>query len=204
MHFDPWNPRNIMEEITIGHIADLAAYTTAGQMAIILAATLARLQHGPTRQECFDLIKSNRWLDLHPEDLRPYPSSMTHEPRWQTLLSWARGNLAKAGLIDRAVKNSWTPTRECLNTFVVMRGAFREHILDVRQCYLWSPTFKKLIDPNCSPSEADAPRPEYLYEDDLPKWRPSFRGSSRDERMKAFYDMICDLDLSSTTRVLSR
>ena len=51
MHFDPWNPRNIMEEITIGHIADLAAYTTAGQMAIILAATLARLQQGPKRQE---------------------------------------------------------------------------------------------------------------------------------------------------------
>ena len=154
--------------------AGLGIYTTVGQLAVLLGTALRHMPHGPTREECFGFIREKRWLDIRPHDLKPYPSAT--EPRWQNLLSWARENLACHDLIDRSIRNSWRPTTSGINTAIFIHDSFANGPLDVRRCYMWTEAFKAHMCPNYVPSEADAPRPDFVYEDELPETRKSVRG----------------------------
>ncbi len=162
----------------------LGVYTTMGQVSTLLAIALRGMPHGPSRQECLDYIKQQRWLDIQPADLRPYPSSK--EPRWQTMVSWAREALVGQNFIDRSVADCWQPTKEGLNSAVLIRRDFTAGVLDVDRCYMWTPEFKVLMHPNYTPSESDKERPQFVYEDELPSWRKTVRGTDWQREIENF------------------
>jgi hypothetical protein len=162
------------------HYAGLGVYTTVGQAAVLLAVALRDLQHGPSRQECLEYIRSNKWLEIQPADVRPYPSAS--EPRWQTMISWARETLASKGLIDRSISDCWQPTKEGINSAVLVRKDFAEGVLDVRRCYMWTTKFKSYMMPDYVPDDNDVSRPPYVYEDELKNGRKSVRGDAWDKK----------------------
>ncbi|MFC4994238.1 hypothetical protein [Rubritalea tangerina] len=153
--------------------------------------SLRELQHGPTKSECIQFINSRKWFDIQLEDKKPYASGNT-EPRWQTLIAWGRKNCVDSGYIENEVRDSWQPTKNGLNAVVMMCKAFEEKRADVRRCYLFTTKFKQLIDPAYSPSDNDKKRPEYLYEDCLPEYRKSVRGSKQDRINKMIHDLLSD------------
>ena len=158
--------------------ANIGIYTTMGQLTVLLAILLKQkeFQYGPPRQDCIEYISNNGWLNIAPADIPPYAS--TSEPRWHTALSFARENLAGAGYLDRSIKDSWAPTREGINSAVGVVRDFASGTLDVRQCFLWTPKLKLMIDPSYIPDPShDKERPEYVYNDELPKNRKSVRGN---------------------------
>ncbi len=163
------------------HFAGLNIYTTRGQFAVLLGQALRELQHGPERQECFEFIKRQNWLDIHPADSRPYPS-VSNEPRWQTLLSWAREDLAVRDYIDRSINNCWRPTMDGINESILIHRRFASGELHVRECYMWTVKFKKHMCPTYQPSDNETQRPPHVYEDELPKWQNSVRGNSKDDK----------------------
>ena len=61
-------------------------------------------------------------------------------------------------------KDDWSISRD--GRFVLERAIsrYRSKEWDVRKCYLWKRSFKKMIDPAYEPSDADAVRPEVLIE----------------------------------------
>lgn len=160
--------------------AGLTPLSTGGQAAILLMIALRNLQHGPTKQECLSYISENQWFDIKPDDIRPYPGATHPEPRWHTLMSWARENCARSEFLERKPMNSWRPTQSGLNAAVYVRKAFQESFLDIRKAYLWTPAFKKFMCENYLPTMDDASRPKYVYEDTLPFDRKSVRGNETD------------------------
>lgn len=160
--------------------AGINIYSTIGQLAVLLGQALRELQHGPERQECFEFIKRQNWLDIQPADLKPYPSVAT-EPRWQTLLSWARENLAISDYIDRSSRNSWRPTKVGINKSVEIKRLYASGALDVRECYMWTAKFKKHMCSTYQPSDKENQRPPCMYEDELDQWQKSVRGNSKDD-----------------------
>lgn len=143
------------------HFSGLGVYTTIGQVAILLALALRELPHGPARQECLDFIYTKRWLNIQTADIRPYPSAS--EPRWHTMMSWARESLATKDLVDRSIKDCWRSTKDGVNAAVLIRQQFSEAVLDVRRCYMWTAAFKLFMHPAYISSEHDTPRPALVY-----------------------------------------
>ncbi|MCP5537315.1 MAG: hypothetical protein H7A51_13925 [Akkermansiaceae bacterium] len=173
--------------------ANQGVYTSKGQLCIMLAYLLKmkEFQHGPERQVCIEYITNNKWLDIQQEDRLPYPSAS--EPRWHTALSWARECLAGCNYIDRSITNSWRPTIDGINAAVYISRDFQSGFHDVTRCYMWSESFKKLMNSEYTPSIKDVNRPPYLYEDFLPDDRKSVRGGKVDKALDAIEQRKAEL-----------
>lgn len=158
-------------------ILNRAASDPREQFIVLLLAALHDLKNGArTKQEVLLHIKESGWLDIHPNDKRPYPSQPS-EPRWNTEIAFARLHSVQSGLMEKNSNNMWQATKHGLNTYMLSKKTFSVQSLLVCDCYFWTPIFKTRMDPHYSPSDKDAVRPKYLYEDDLPWWQKSVRGS---------------------------
>ena len=124
-----------------------------------------------TRSEATDFVRRKQWFAIQQEDWLPYPSQKytSHEPRWMTVLAWARKDCVERALMPKQPRNEWQPTHEGLDLYAAAMRGGREHVLDVRRCFLWSPHFKVHIDPDYQPSPHDVKRPDDLYEDWMPR-----------------------------------
>lgn len=157
-------------------------------MCVMTLLMVLRQYRGPrTKADVIDAIKLEGWFDLLPEDLRRYPQGNSNEPRWVTLVCWARNLCADHGLISRDQRDAWESTTEGKNQAVKISQHFRENIADLRKCWWWKPEKKRELNPGYTPSSGDALRPPYVYEDSIPIFRRSVRGRegnrASDERL---------------------
>jgi hypothetical protein len=65
-------------------------------------------------------------------------------------------------LVDTSERDAWQLSRDGRKMLENIFSRYRDRKLDVRQCYLWTPKFKKRVDPNYEPSAKDAVRREEL------------------------------------------
>lgn len=122
-----------------------------------------------------DFIQLNGWYNFYPTDHHPYPSVDGSEPRWRTLLAFARENGVEAGLIARGIRDEWMPTTEGLNALPSAKQCFVSGSWDVRKCYLWTYKMKEVFDPRILENwECDA-RPSAIYMDQIPCYYKSVR-----------------------------
>ena len=125
----------------------------------VLLATLREMRAMRTKQEAISYIQTQGWLDLRPEDWKPLESQT--EPRWHSMIAWARMDCVNSDLMFHHDENDhWEITREGLDKFEQFRGRFSREELDVRRCYLWSRAFKRFMNPTYEPSERDHTRPD--------------------------------------------
>lgn len=87
-------------------IANREVYSARGQTIIILLSALRDLHGAHTKSETTNYITTEAWFDVKLEDKKPYPSQSTNEPRWQTLIAWARKDCVECGLMERAERET--------------------------------------------------------------------------------------------------
>ncbi len=139
----------------------MRVYSNRGQGVFLVLYTLRELSGACTKKEVLAFIQDGDLYDITRHDLPPYESK--DEPKYHTLLCWARKDAVEDGwMLDTGERDAWQlarPGRELLERAILR---FRDGTLSVRECYLWTPKFKKQIDPTFVPSPEDRIRPEDL------------------------------------------
>lgn len=148
-------------------IAGVDIYSVRGQVIVMLLQIL-QLQGASTRRGTADSIADRGWFDFQGEDLRPYPLQTTREPRWRTLIAWARQDAIDSELLSRVGFDNWqlSPLGRQQADSLKLKFASRE--LDARRCYMWRSNFKKFMCSSYEPSPLDSERPPNIYEDHVP------------------------------------
>ena len=144
----------------------ISAYSNRGQGVFLVLYALQSLGGSNAKQEVIGCISSNKWYDVTRHDLPPYPGQ--NEPKYHTLLAWARkDSYERDWLLPTDSRDDWSISREGRTVLELAIEKFRTKNWDVRKCYLWKPSFKKLVDPAYMQSPADAIRPEDEWNDFL-------------------------------------
>jgi hypothetical protein len=141
-------------------------YSTRRQVVLMLLTVLADLRCA-SKQETIGYIKNRHFFDVQAEDWPPYPKAQTHEPRWHTLIAWARKTGVESGLLMDGERDAWAISRDGVHELARAQGQYRSAHLAAGNCYMWTPTFKKLMQPAYLPSATDAKRPVNVYRDAL-------------------------------------
>lgn len=63
-------------------------------------------------------------------------------------------------MLPTDLRDDWSISRDGRRVLEDVIEKYRTKALDVRKCYLWTPEFKRMIDPAYEASDADAVRPE--------------------------------------------
>lgn len=73
----------------------------------MLLAALNETRYILTRREATEFIRSKLWFAIQPEDRLPYPSQMftSREPRWETVIAWARKDCVERDLMAGERRN---------------------------------------------------------------------------------------------------
>lgn len=146
-------------------------YTSArGQCAVMLMAALFEMYTKdaigqPSKREVIRYIAARRWFDIHDEDREPYKSQnqLTGEPRWHTLIAWARKDALIRDFVTYEARDAWGMTRRGRDLIERFRQQCVSGEKPVAPCFLWSVQFKKYLDPNYQPGPTDKKRPRHLY-----------------------------------------
>jgi hypothetical protein len=133
-------------------------------MALLFAA-LYELKACRTKAETIAFIREHHWFAIQPEDMDPYPSAATREPRWHTAIAWSRKDAVVAELMFKHGPDQWELTRSGIDAFELVKARCRSGDFEVRKCFFWSLGFKQWIAPGFKPSGRDWPRPDDIYED---------------------------------------
>lgn len=131
-----------------------------GQHVVALLRILCDLGGIRTKQEVLREIQASHLLDLISTDWQPFETQS--EPRWHTIIAYARKDCVEAELMFRDdERDSWALTRAGISKIHAITSAFNAgtHNCDVRRCYRWSETFKRRMCPTYVPSDMDAQRP---------------------------------------------
>lgn len=140
--------------------------TSRGQCIVLLLRTLRDI--GPaTKFEAVKWIERQHWFSVEPADREPYPSQryLSNEPRWHTLIAWARKDSVLHGLISDEERDLWGLTRKGCEVINRLQEQFCSATSSVDPCYLWSREFKVLMCPSYVPGPNPAQRPLTLYRD---------------------------------------
>ena len=124
--------------------------------------SLFQLGGACTKREVLMFIQDGDLYEITRHDLPSYESQ--NEPKYHTLLAWARKDaLIAEWLIDTDERDAWQISR--LGRAVLERttGRYRGGELSVRNCYLWTQRFKRIVDPAYVPSPEDKIRPEEAW-----------------------------------------
>jgi hypothetical protein len=143
-----------------------------GQCAVILFAALRDLYvtdgfRCVTKRQAIEFIRRNHWFALEEEDNEPYPSQNLGfgEPRWHTLIAWARKDTVIADMVSYEARDSWGLTRRGREVIDCFHELCRDGKRPVGPCFLWSKDFKSFMQGNYEASQADAKRPRSFYRD---------------------------------------
>ena len=137
---------------------NISYYSRRGQELILVLHALWELRGGNRKSETITYINQSHYFALHRSDIPSYDG--TNEPRWNTLLAWARKDGVLKGGIANDERDYWEITRKGREILDKAKERFSSKVRDVRLCYLWTPTFKKLMDPDYIPSDKDKKRPD--------------------------------------------
>lgn len=167
---------------------DRSQYTTWWQveMMLLIAMNHRFRDGGHPKQEVVAYIAENGWFEIQPDDKAPYKSGGTSEPRWHTLIAWARKNCIESNFFEvDGIRDSWKISKDGINFANVLLKQFRSRDVDVTKCYLFSAEFKKFLDPLWTPGPHNAQRPSVgIYEDTLPSYRRSVRGTKLERKIE--------------------
>jgi len=128
-----------------------------GQELMLVMHALADLSGENPKDAVILHIRNMGWFDWRKEDLKPYKNQS--EPRFHTLLAWARKDGVVRDWILHNQRDAWALSRDGRTVFEKALKRFSEQSWDVRKCYLFTQKFKRLLDPQYKPSEQDATRP---------------------------------------------
>lgn len=143
-------------------MAKVTPYSNRGQGVILVLYALSQLGAACTKQEVLDFISDTGFYDITRHDLPAYPSQ--NESRYRTLLAWARKDaLINSWLEDPNERDAWQLSREGRRVLERTIERYKSGEWSVRKCYLWTPHFKKLIDPAYEPSPEDSVRAEERF-----------------------------------------
>ena len=136
-------------------------YSKEGQAVLLVFYAPRELGGVCTKQEVLRLMEDSEFYDVSHHDLPPYENQA--EPRYHTLLGWARFDAAQSGwLLNAEQWDAWQLSREGRDILDRTLQRYRTGELKVRMWYLWTAKFKKQIDPTYQPSTEDRVRPEDL------------------------------------------
>jgi hypothetical protein len=139
-------------------VPELDIYSRRGQEIVVVLYALRELGAIHTKQEVIRFIREHRFYDLQPGDKCSYDGK--HEWKADTLLCWGRKDAVMGEwMFDHDEKDSWELAREGRRALQEIISRFRSDRWDVRECFLWRPELKRLIDPRYVPSIRDAARP---------------------------------------------
>jgi hypothetical protein len=147
-------------------IAGINLFAPRGQIIMMLLAALKEDGSG-TRQETCDRISQRGWFDIQDEDWPPYPTMANNEPRWRTLIAWARKDAYDFRYLDDVGHNCWQMSRQGRQRYVELKEQFSRRQLDVPKCYMWRESLKRHMLPDYTFSPFDAQRPHTIYRDEL-------------------------------------
>jgi hypothetical protein len=145
-------------------IAGVDIYGVRGQVIIMLLQIL-RLEGACARQQATECIAQRGWFNIKGDDLAPYPTQ--HEPRWRTLVAWARKDSFESHLLSDSGFDNWQLSSTGRALADSLKQRFGDRRLDVRRCYMWRPAFKRYMFSTYEPSTLDSERPPYIYEDQV-------------------------------------
>ena len=147
-------------------LSPIFVFQPRGQCITLLLAALERIGESATKRETVQLINDQGWFDRQREDWRPYPSQKTsREPRWQTLIAWARKDSVLRDFMIDGEWDSWALSREGHRLWESARSEFESGRWPVPRGYLWSQKFKRNLCSTYQPSTIDANRPSSFYKD---------------------------------------
>jgi hypothetical protein len=139
-------------------VSVLSDYSIDWQHLVVLLYALDHMTGDiPTRQRTMEYVQSEGFLDLRPEDYRPYPTC--REPSWQTDIAWARKNAVMVGYINNHEWNSWEIARSGREFLSSVADRCARLDLTVSRCFLWSLRLKRLLTPGFTPSATDPAAP---------------------------------------------
>lgn len=123
-----------------------------------------------TKRQTMQYIAQKHWFDIQDDDLEPYPSQrqITGEPRWHTLIAWARKDSVIRDYVSGESRDAWGMTRRGRDAFERFRGLCLDGRVSVSPCFLWSAQFKKHMNPDHAPGSTDKKRPSFFYRDTIP------------------------------------
>jgi hypothetical protein len=137
----------------------ISAYSNRGQGVFLVLYALNQLGGSNRKQDVIGRISEGGWYDVTRHDLPPYPGNS--EPKYHTLLAWARKDCYERDwMLQTDQHDDWSINRDGRAVLEKAIEKFGAKEWDVRKCYLWKRSFKKLIDPSYEPSDKDAVRPE--------------------------------------------
>jgi len=142
-------------------MARITPYSNRGQGVILVLYALRELAGACTKQEVLRFISAAGFYDITRHDLPPYENQ--NEPRYHTLLAWARKDaLINGWVVDTDERDAWQLSRVGRRVLERTSERYKTGELNVRKCYLWRPKFKKLMDPAYEPSPQDSVRSEEI------------------------------------------
>ena len=148
----------------------ICPYSPREQLMFMLLVAL-RIQRKPkSKKEILEFIQEKNWFDLCAEDKIPYKSQGGEEPRWMTLIAWARKDCVDLGLMEFDQRDSWSATKNGLNLAAELPAYCHRGEYELWRCFLWKNSFKELLDPNHQTSERDLKRPSLFYRDSFPRF----------------------------------
>ena len=129
-----------------------------GQGMILVMKAIEELGGRNTKQDIITYITGNGYYDITRHDLPAYNGQS--EPRYHTLLAWARKDCVLRNLILNDERDAWAFNRQGREKIVNYLRKFENQDWDICKCYIWRPKFKSIMCSHYRPSDADAQRPE--------------------------------------------
>ncbi len=140
-------------------VFEFDVYNRRGQEIVMVLYALSKLGARHAKQEVLQFIREHRFYDLQPEDKCSYDGR--HEWKAETLLCWGRKDAVMGEwMFHHDEKDSWELTRGGRRALQEIISRFQSGRWEVRKCFLWRPEFKKVVDPNYTPSTLDELRPQ--------------------------------------------
>jgi hypothetical protein len=128
--------------------------TETAQRLIVLLHALYEMGGIHARQETCTYIETHDYLTLRAEDLKPFETQS--EPSWRTRIAYMRKTGIDDGLlVSTNVPDAWEISRKGVEYLEGVRSRIVAGIFEVRRCYLWTPAFRKRMDPAYVPSTRD-------------------------------------------------
>lgn len=141
----------------------ISAYSNRWQEIILVLHALHELGGSNAKQQVIEHISQSGYYAVTKYDLPRYENH--NEPKYHTLLAWARKDCVERNLILDHERDAWALSREGRRKIEEIHRVFSKGEYDVRKCYLWTPKFKKMLFPAYEPSVVEAKRPEQIFEE---------------------------------------
>lgn len=136
----------------------LKLYSNRSQGLIMVLKAVSLLGGANTEQMVREFIGAADYYRADRHDLPPYAG--LDAEKYHVLMAWARKDCVDRGLIRERGEDAWELSLSGRWKLRKIQRWCESGRFDLRQCYLWTPKFKALMDPEYKYSSKDARGPE--------------------------------------------